>query len=116
MPLNIVELDDQGMFEQAVAENRERKDLTAIEEAQAMAVYRDHFKKTSAQIGELFHLSDSAVRNKMRLLDLPDEVKAKISDRTITEGAGREVLTFMELPDEVQKKIKITTSIQGRGC
>lgn len=102
MPLNIVELDDQGMFEQAVAENRDRKDLNAIEEAMAMVVYKNHFKKTSEQIGELFHLSDSAVRNKMRLLDLPDEVKIAVTENKLSESVGRELLTYFDLPAEVQ--------------
>lgn len=106
MPLNITELDDQQMFEQAVAENRERKDLSPIEEAQAMIVYRDHFKKKSSEIGQLFHLSDSAVRNKIRLLDLPDEVKPAFATGQLTEGAGRELLTFQELPEEIKNDHK----------
>lgn len=98
MPLNIVELDDQGMFEQAVAENLERKDLSPIEEAQAMLVYRDHFKKTSKEIGELFHLNESAVRNKLRLLGLPEDIQDCITKGRMTEGNAREMLVFLSMP------------------
>jgi len=102
MPLNLVEMDDLQMFEAAVAENRERKDLTPIEEAKAMLVYRDQFSKTSDEIGKLFHLSDSAVRGKLRLLDLPVEIQGMVG-KTLTEGAAREVLTYESLPDTVKK-------------
>lgn len=102
MPLNIVEMSDEQMFQSAVAENRDRKDLTPIEEAKAMLVYRDQFKKTSDEIGKLFHLSDSAIRNKLRLLDLPSEVQAKVG-KSMTEGAARDILVFLSLPDNVRQ-------------
>jgi len=103
LPLNIVEMNDEQMFQAAVAENRERKDLTPIEEAKAMLTYKDQFKKNSEEIGQLFHLSDSAVRNKMRLLDLPAEVQALVG-KTLTEGAAREALVFMDLPEVIKQK------------
>ncbi len=101
MPLHLVEMNDEQMFQAVVAENRERKDLTPIEEAEAMLVYRDQFRKTSEEIGKLFHLSDSAVRNKLRLLELPEGIQ-KVVGVTITEGAAREILTLNDLPEEVQ--------------
>lgn len=100
IPLNLVEMTDEQMFQAAVAENRERKDLTPIEEALAMQVYIDQFHKTSAEVGELFHLSDSAVRGKMRLLNIPDEIKPLVG-KSITEGAARELITFLDLPEEL---------------
>ena len=101
MPLNIVEMSDEEMFQAAVAENRARKDLTPIEEARAMLMYRDQFKKNSEEIGVLFNLSDSAVRNKLRLLDLPDEIKELVG-KTLTESGAREVLAFQALPNEAK--------------
>src|SRR3990172_2736429 len=77
MPVDVRELSDQEMFELAIRENLERKDLTPIEEARAMATYRDQFGKTSEEIGELFHLSASAVPNNLRLLELPAAVQGQ---------------------------------------
>ena len=104
MPVNLSDLDDEEMFEQAVSENLDRKDLSPIEEAQAMTVYRDQFGKTSPEIGRLFHLSDSAVRNKMRLLKLPDEVKAKLQAGEVSELAARGILSLFELPESIREK------------
>jgi ParB family chromosome partitioning protein len=99
MPLNIVELTDQQMFEAVVAENMARKDLDPIEQAMAMVVYRDKFGKTSVEIGTLFGLSDSAVRNKMRLLKLPENLQVLLSHGELPEGAGRALVNLFELSE-----------------
>lgn len=102
MPVDIRELSDLEMFELAVRENLDRRDLTAIEEARAMATYRDRFHKTSAEIGVLFGLSDSAVRNKLRLLDLPAPIQDQIQSREINEGTARKLLVVAKVaPQEL---------------
>ncbi|HLC04797.1 MAG TPA: ParB/RepB/Spo0J family partition protein [Anaerolineales bacterium] len=109
MPVDVRELSDQEMFELAIRENLERKELTPIEEARAMATYRDQFGKTSEEIGELFHLSASAVRNKVRLLELPAAVQGQVGAQ-ITEGTARKLLTLQKLaPQRVEgMAIKLT--------
>lgn len=101
-PVNLRELNDQEMFELAVRENHDRKDLTPIETAKAMNVYREHFGKTSAEIGKLWGLSDSAVRNKIRLLNLPEDVQTQAG--RISERVLREILTLFELPARVRER------------
>jgi len=104
MPVDVRVLTDEQMFELAVRENLERKDLTPIEEARAMAHYRDDFHKTSEEIGELFHLSGSAVRNKMRLLELPAPVQAQVEGGQIGEGTARKLLAVQRLaPERVEE-------------
>jgi ParB/RepB/Spo0J family partition protein len=103
IPIDIRELDDQAMFELAVIENLQRKDLNPIERARAMATYRDHFGATSAKIGELFGLSDSSVRNALRLLTLPEPVQEQVSTGGISETTARKLLTAQRLaPGKVQ--------------
>lgn len=98
MPIIVRDLTNEEMFRFAITENIQRKSLNAIEEAKAMAFYRDDFEKTSAEIGELFGLSDSAVRNKMRLLKLPDFVQDMLRKRSISEGVGRVLVNLFEVP------------------
>lgn len=100
IPMKIVQLTNDGMFAAAISENVKRNDLTPIEEASAMQRYRDEFGKTSVQIGELFGLSESAVRNKIRLLRLPEPVKELVQNREITEGSARELISLYDLPEE----------------
>lgn len=107
MPVSIQALDDQQMFEYAVTENVARKNLSPIEEAQAMKRYRDEFGKTSAQIGELFGVSDSAVRNKLRLLNLPEEAQAGVQAGQLNESSARRLLTLQQvLPEAVEALTK----------
>ena len=104
MPVMIRDLSDVDMFRLSISENLARKDLTPIEEARAMERYRDEFGKTSAEIGALFGLSDSAVRNKMRLLHLPEGIQAELANSKVPELALREILSLLDLPEEIRKK------------
>lgn len=93
MPLDIRTLSDQQMFELAVRENNDRRDLSPVEAARAMRTYREQFGKSSREIGELFGLSESAVRNKLRLLDLPEGAQAQLAGGEISEGTARKLLS-----------------------
>jgi len=107
MPVAIQPLSDEEMFTRAIAENHSRKDLSPIETARAMLTYRDHFGKTSKEIGALFHLSPSAVRNKIRLLDLPEPAQEKIDQGEITEGSARSLLQLQRInPDQLDAIIE----------
>ncbi|NMC84312.1 MAG: ParB N-terminal domain-containing protein [Anaerolineaceae bacterium] len=97
MPVIVRELDDLTMFELAVRENSDRKDLNVIEQARAMQVYRDEFGKTSSEIGALFGLGGSAVRNKLRLLKLPGQIQDHLAGGQITEGAARSLLVLYDI-------------------
>jgi ParB/RepB/Spo0J family partition protein len=102
MPVVIRDLTDEEMFKLAIGENLARKDLSPIEEAKAMTRYRDVFGKNSVEIGGLFGLSDSGVRNKMRLLKLPEDIQNCLRRGEMAEGVARELLALSELPEEVR--------------
>lgn len=99
LPVVVRYISDEEMFRLAISENLQRRDLTAIEEAKAMTRYRDDFGKSSVEIGELFGLSDSAVRNKMRLLKLPEFIQERLRGRLLSEGAARALLAIYEIPE-----------------
>lgn len=100
LPVLVRSICDEEMFRLAISENLQRRDLSTIEEAKAMMRYRDEFGKTSAEIGGLFGLSDSAVRNKMRLLKLPRVIQDMLRARTISEGAARALIALYEISEE----------------
>lgn len=102
IPVGLADMTDEEIFQLAI-ENLKRKNLTQIEEARAMKRYRDDFGKTSEEIGRLFNLSESAVRNKIRLLSLPDEIQKAFSEWTISEGVARELLSLFEISEELRK-------------
>ena len=102
MPVEIRALSDEQMFSMAIRENLARKELSPIEEATAMRRWKDDFGKNSKEIGDLFGLSNSAVRNKMRLLDLPEEVRGKLQEGEIAEGTGRALLSLFSVPEDIR--------------
>lgn len=102
MPVSLQELTDEQMFALAITENAQRRDLNLIETARAMQRYRDDFGKTSAEIGELFGLSESAVRNKIRLLNLPNDVLQRYDSDPASERVLRELLALYDLPESAR--------------
>lgn len=105
MPINVEALSDEDMYRQAVSENVQRRDLDPIELAKSMTVYRDLFGKNSDQIGALFGMNGATVRGKLRLLDLNDDVKEKLSSGVISEGTARELLSLQKVaPKEIITK------------
>ncbi|HSV85302.1 MAG TPA: ParB/RepB/Spo0J family partition protein [Levilinea sp.] len=102
MPVELRELSDLQMFDLAIRENIARKDLSPIDEARAMLRYRQDFGKTSKEIGELFGISDSAVRNKMRLLELPETVQAQVGG-DLSEMTARRLISLQKVaPAQVE--------------
>jgi len=110
-PVIIQNFTDIEMFELAVRENEERKELTPIEEARAMRTYRERFGKTTAEIGLLFGLPDSAVRNKLRLLELPEPVQPMVG-REITEGTARRMLALKRVMP-AEEMVELGASIRA---
>ena len=96
-PVDVQVLDDQAMADIAWEENSKRRDLTAIEEAEALQRAIETFGWTQAEVGERWGLSQSAVANKLRLLKLPAEIQQAIRDRILTERHGRALLPALKV-------------------
>lgn len=92
IPLRIVYLDRLAMWQEAVRENHDRKDLNPLEEAAAMRTAMVEFGLTTAQAGETFGYQRSTAANKLRLLDLPAKALDLLAAGAITERHGRELL------------------------
>jgi len=80
-------LDDQAALRLAIIENVQREDLDPIEEAEA---YRRLAKMgmRQSEIAGSVQRSQPAVANRMRLLELPESVKAKISAGDLSAAHG----------------------------
>jgi ParB-like chromosome segregation protein Spo0J len=109
IPLDIQDLSDRQMFELALSENLQRKDLQPVEVAAAMKRYMEEFQATSEVCGVFFGVAGATVRGNVRLLDLPENVKNALAEGQITVGAARHLLTMQKLlpskMDEAVKKI-----------
>jgi ParB/RepB/Spo0J family partition protein len=115
MPMEIQDLSDEQMFEGVVVENEHRKSIGPIENARMMKAYRDDFKKSSTEIGLLFGVNDATVRGVIRLLDLPEDIQAKVNTGEISQGAARKLLTIARVDAKQidQAVINITTGMSA---
>jgi ParB family chromosome partitioning protein len=92
VPVVVRELTDAQTFEVALIENIQREDLNAIEEAEGYARLIKEFGHTQEVLAGIVHKSRSHVSNLMRLLDLPEGVRAMLATKAIEMGHARALI------------------------
>lgn len=92
IPAIVREVSDTTSLEQALVENLQRQDLTALEEAVAFAQLADEFELSHDEIATRVGKSRSAVANTIRLLQLPPKVARLVNDRALSAGHARTLL------------------------
>ena len=93
VPVVVREMSDGEALELAIVENVQRADLNAIEEAAAYHELMDRFGYTQDRIAKEVGKSRSHVANTLRLLRLPESVKAMLRDGRLTAGHARTLLS-----------------------
>jgi ParB family transcriptional regulator, chromosome partitioning protein len=93
IPVILRDMDDRGASEIALIENIQRQDLNAIEEGEGYRRLIEEFGHTQDALGRALGKSRSHIANTMRLLGLPDDVKAMIADGRLTAGHARALVT-----------------------
>jgi ParB family chromosome partitioning protein len=92
VPIVVLEVSDREALELAIIENVQRSDLNALEEAMGYQALADEFKHGQDEIAKIVGKSRSHVANTLRLLNLPDAVKAYVADGKISAGHARALL------------------------
>ena len=111
VPAVIREADDRETLLLGLVENVARENLSPVEEARGYAVLLDEFELSLGEVSERVGRSKPAVSNKLRLLDLPDDVLAMVERGELTEGHARAVLA---VPDQVGRR-KLARRIVAQG-
>jgi ParB family transcriptional regulator, chromosome partitioning protein len=101
VPAVVREADDRDSILLALVENVAREDLSPIEEARAYAVLIDEFSLTLGEVADRVGKSKPTVSNRIRLLELPEDVLAMIGRHELTEGHARAVLS---VPDHDERR------------
>jgi ParB family chromosome partitioning protein len=96
LPVVVKEAAPQQMLEMALVENVQRADLNPLEEALAYKHLIEEFGLTQDQIAQRVGKSRVAVANTVRLLKLPEAIKARLADGLITEGHARALLSISD--------------------
>jgi ParB family chromosome partitioning protein len=92
VPVVVREMGDGEALELAIVENVQRADLNAIEEAAAYHALIDRFHYTQDRIAKEVGKSQPHIANTLRLLKLPESVKAMLRDGRLTAGHARTLL------------------------
>jgi ParB family chromosome partitioning protein len=104
IPAIVREIDESTTAEIALIENIQREDLNAIEEAEG---YRQLIKRhghTQDGVAQLVHKSRSHVANLLRLLNLPEYVRAALMSGAISMGHARAVATAPD-PEALAREV-----------
>jgi ParB family chromosome partitioning protein len=101
VPAVVREADDRDSLLLGLVENVAREDLSPIEEARAYAMLIDEFGLSLGEVAERVGRSKPTVSNRIRLLELPEDVLAMIARHELTEGHARAVLS---VPDQDERR------------
>jgi ParB family chromosome partitioning protein len=89
IPAIVRSADDRSSLELAVVENLQREDLGPLEEAMGLQHLLDEYSFTQDRLAERIGKSRSAVANSLRLLGLPDSIKARLRSGSLSVGHAR---------------------------
>lgn len=84
------------MMQVAVLENLQREDLNPLEEAEAYEMLMKNLKLTQAEVAERLGKSRPYIANYLRLLTLPDAVKAMVQKTKHVNGSSTDVIRLEE--------------------
>lgn len=96
IPALVRDIEDRAAIAVALIENIQREDLSALEEAQALARLIAEFKLTHQQAGDAVGRSRAAISNLLRLLDLPAAVCSLLDEGKLEMGHARALLSLPE--------------------
>ena len=104
IPALVRDIDDKEAAKIALLENLQRKDLTPIEEAKTYQTILKLDNITQEELAQSLGKSQSAIANKLRLLNLDEEVQTALLNSQISERHARSLLS---LDNQKQKELLV---------
>jgi len=99
IPVVVREYSDTEVLEVAIIENIQRADLNPIDEGAGYRQLMQKFGHTQEQLSSVLGKSRSHIANLMRLLNLPDGVRAYLIEGKLSQGHARALIGH----DDAQK-------------
>ncbi|HEX6992958.1 MAG TPA: ParB/RepB/Spo0J family partition protein [Gammaproteobacteria bacterium] len=110
VPAVVRDIPDEAAVAVALIENIQRENLNPLEEARSLKRLIDEFGMTHAQAAEAVGRSRVTVSNLLRLLELPEAVRAMLERRELDMGHARALLGVpsaavqLELANRIRKE------------
>lgn len=111
VPVVVREASSAESLEMALIENIQREELTPVEEALAYRQLMEEFHLTQEEVAARVGKSRPVITNLLRVLNLPDKIKAEIDRGSISVGHARALLTL----NSPAKQVSLTQEIIRRG-
>ncbi len=96
VPAVVRTLGDREALEAALVENIQRENLTPLEEAEGYRRLTDDFDRTQEELARVLGKSRSHITNTLRLLFLPEGVKALLQAGKLSAGHGRALMNAID--------------------
>jgi len=107
IPAIVINLNDKESEEIALLENVQRQNLTPIEEAVSYKRILDMGYITQVELAEKLGKTQSTIANKVRLLNLDDQVQYALLNGKISERHARSLLRIHDRSKQVEMLNKI---------
>ncbi|MFA7120012.1 MAG: ParB/RepB/Spo0J family partition protein [Bacilli bacterium] len=107
VPAIISSLDDNQSAEVALVENVQRKNLTSIEEAKSYQKILEKGYLNQEQLAKKLGVSQSTIANKLRLLNLTEEVQEALLNEKISERHARSLLQLTDAKTQIDMLNKV---------
>ena len=111
VPAIIVEADDRKVMELGLIENLQREDLNPMEEAMGYQALIEEYGLTQEEAARRVGKSRPAVANALRLMALPDAIRALVEEGKLSAGHARALLS---VPDSTSQK-KLAQKVVAEG-
>jgi ParB family transcriptional regulator, chromosome partitioning protein len=102
IPAIIRDVPDEAALAMSLIENIQREGLNPLEEARALARLIEEFGLTHQAAAEAVGRSRAAVSNLLRLMELADEVKQLVEERSIEMGHARALLSLTSRRQQIE--------------
>jgi ParB family chromosome partitioning protein len=112
VPVHVLSEGEGKDLELALLENVQREDLSPLEVAEGLEKLAARPGMTQQKIADAMGWSRSAVANKLRLLQLPEEIRLMLAEGALAEGHCRALLGL----DEREAQIAIARRAAARGA
>jgi len=92
--VTVKDVDDLTAAAMTTTENLQRENLNPIEEAVSYKTLQDKFSLTQQEVADRVGKGRATVANAVRLLELPDEVKALVQQSLLSVGHAKVLLSL----------------------
>ena len=111
LPALVKDVGDRDSLLLGLVENVAREQLSPVEEARAYASLVDEFELSLGDVAERVGRSKPSVSNRLRLLELPEDVLWMLARGDLTEGHARAVLSLAD--DDARRRLARRITKEG---